>query len=99
MAYIKLTTGQGIGVTKEQGREVWSVMQGDKEPSPEQEKFMRQVVDIRLSFNNAPDSYISQHLEEYREWCMRDWRVGYDGKPSKPQYPYQWSIAKKYGFV
>lgn len=99
MAFIKLKDGRGLEVSRQQGHEIWAVLQGEINATPEQEKFANSVEKISLSFIGAPESYILQNIKLFIDWCKRDWLVDYSGNPSKPQTAEQWATAKKYNFA
>lgn len=99
MALVVFTDGRNIKVTKEQGHNIWYILNGEIEAQPEQEKFIEKIEKIYLNYANAPDSYIKQNMDSYIRYCKNEWPVDYDGKPSRPYGTKQWNIAKKWGFA
>ena len=99
MATVLLKDGRSLKVSREQGHEIWHILQGEQEATPDQEKFVLSIDRILLSFYKAPDSYISKHLKQFIEWSKRDWLVDYSGRPTRPQTSEQWDLARKYGFA
>ena len=99
MALVILKDGRSLKITKEQGHDIWAILQGDKQPDEEQAKFVESISKLYLNFNNAPDSYISEYLDSFTKWCKSEWPVDASGKPTRPYGTKQWSLAKKWGIV
>ncbi len=99
MSRLVFKDGRSMPLTKEQGHEVWAILQGEQEPNEEQEKFMGNIQKIFLNFGNAPDSYLKENLTLFIAWCKRDWLVDYSGNTTRPQTAEQWSVARKWGFA
>jgi len=80
MALCKLASGQGIELTAEKGLAIWQVLQGQVEPTPEQEAFCMKVTKIYLNWHNAPLDYLLDRLSILREMCK-----GTDAAPKLEQ--------------
>lgn len=97
MAILYFLNGEKKTVSPEQGAMAWMVLTGEKDPSPEQEKFVSRIADITLNWRNAPDSYIQKYEKMIMEFAVGEWMVNMQGHPTKPEDDFGWTFAKKWG--
>lgn len=63
MAYVKLTNGQTKMISRIKSHEIWSVLNGEKEGTKEQQAFCANIDKIYLNRHTAPQSYIEAHWD------------------------------------
>lgn len=66
MALVKFFDGRGVELSAEKGLAIWQVLNGQLEPTHEQEKFCEKVLKIYLNWRNAPDDYVLDRLPVLR---------------------------------
>lgn len=97
MAVIRLTNEQQVTVSREKAVEVWEVLNGEKDGTPEQEEFCSKIKKIHFNWRNAPDSWVMQNLQFVKEELKHDWYVDGQGIPTRPQYKKDWDLKAKWG--
>lgn len=67
MAIVKLSDGSQRILNNEQATALWQVLNGEVEPTKEQEAFAARVDKIYLNRHKAPKSYIDAHFDIIRQ--------------------------------
>lgn len=105
MAVLRFNNGKERTIGFEQSHEIWAILNGDKEPNLEQEKFCANIDRIFLNWRKAPDSYIEKHFDVIAEFHMSEWTCDKSGITCEPDYRVNlkgeyrvWKFARKWGF-
>lgn len=67
MAIIKFINGSTKILAKDKALEIWKVLNGEAEPTKEQEKFCATVRRIYLNRHKAPQSYLDTYQDVLRK--------------------------------
>ena len=97
MAVIHFNNGEKKIITREQGKVIWEVLNGDVEPTAEQEEYCLRIKNFYMGWRNAPDSYIEANKDVIFPMAIREWMVSRDGIPSRPEDSKSWTFAKRWG--
>ena len=96
MAVIRKVNGKDETVKAEQGSQYWLVLNNKVDGTPEEEAYCSEIKHIFLNWRKAPDQYIRDNFTKYREKARDDWYVDHQGKPTRPQFNSDWTLAKKW---
>lgn len=106
MAILKLSNGKDKTISLEQSHEIWSILNGEKEPTKEQEEYCSNIDKIYLNWRKAPDSYIRDRFDIIAGMHMAEWAVDNQGTTVRPENyispdgKYRvWVFARKWGFL
>lgn len=87
MAHVLLVNGSSASIPHEKAKVIWEVLQGNIEPTPEQEKFCNNVKAIYLNWLNedTPLSYIQANSRRIKLDILERYQVDQYGKPTRPE--------------
>lgn len=96
MAYIILNNNKAITVDADKATRMWLVLNGYEEGDEAQQEFCSKVKSIHLNWRNAPDEWIKDNFDRYKQCCKDYWYVDNQGKPTRPQYNADWEIKRRW---
>ena len=97
MAIVVLNAGGKLTINHDQSIDIWRVLSGEMTPTPEQEVFCSKIKNIYLAWQEAPDSYIEQRLENIIYSAFGSWSCKSDGSIGRPEGEHAWRFAKRWG--
>lgn len=97
MAYIIFNNNTTATIPAEKANEMWLVLNGYKEGTEEQQEFCTRVKSIHLNWRKAPDEWIKDNYDKFKEKAKDEWYVDNQGNPTRPQHNEDWERIKKHG--
>lgn len=87
MAHIRLNNGTTQSLSHEKAVVIWNILQGNQEPTEEQDKFCSKVHAVYLNYLNkdCPVDYIQYHREAIRQQIQHTYQSDFNGRPTRPE--------------
>ena len=96
MAVVRLLNGKDDTVSAEVGAELWLVLNGYKDGTPEQQEYCSKVKTIYLNWRKAPDEWIKDNWDLFRSKARDEWYIDNNCRPTRPQYDADKDLALKW---
>lgn len=84
MAFVRFIDGTEKTIKLEQAKKLWSVLNNEVEPTPEQQAFCDRVKHLYISWRKAPDSYLYANKQYIAPMVKDSWIVNSQGVPLRP---------------
>jgi hypothetical protein len=96
MALIRFHDDTTDSVSAEYGLQVYKVLNGKDEGTPELQEYCIRVKSVHLNWRKADDEWIKDNFRKFKDKAKDEWYVDNQGNPTRPQYDADWTLAKKW---